>query len=97
MEEWTVHFHIWPYSGCPRGANVRYLCEGERKIRGASDAAITFKASDFNDARRQAESVMRGIMLDERVWQCGIEAIVSPSVGRRLARSESPPVQEGEI
>ena len=78
-ESWIAYFYVWPYSGVPRG-EAKYLDEHERKTRGARDFSLPIEAHGFKAAYERAQDILRGIMLDERVWNAGIVGVIQTRI-----------------
>jgi len=71
--QFRITFYVWPYSGITREP-ASFQSEDEQKTRGAREPAITLSANSFHHAVEQAQAVIMGIRLDERVWECGIQS-----------------------
>lgn len=70
--QYRITFYVWPYSGVTREP-AKHHSEDERKNRGAREPVVTVSAKDFSHAVEQARSILSGIELDERVWECGVK------------------------
>lgn len=68
-----VQFYVWPHSGVQRGDSI---LSPLRANAGKEKPICQIEAENFSEAHRKAELILEGIKCDERVWECGIEAIV---------------------
>jgi hypothetical protein len=65
---YRISVRIWPYySGEMR--------ETAEKRVGPSNRSIDTEATDFDDAKKQADAFMRGIRTNPNVWQVTLTAI----------------------
>ncbi len=72
--EYAISFYVWPYHSVKRGDACKVAVELEPE-RGSKNPTVNIDAESFDDAYSQARIMLRGIKLDERVWQAGIEEI----------------------
>lgn len=70
MHTYQFSLYVWPYSGVERKP-AKYTVDSDPS-RGAPDPTIDIEASNFDEAVGKCKDILRGVRLDERVWECGI-------------------------